>query len=170
MFEIELIICIKIDLALNNLQRLICHKTQTTKPNNHLHLFFSSFCLFIVNFSSSSSIFSPDHSLFSIAGFFFHPVSLFFYKPLFSILHIMISTTPAIFSLSFFFDNHIVGVFCLSKWCFFGHCLFFIVLNGTTKSLQNGSTYVVSLQTTSCCFLSWRCFCIVQNHLQICIL
>ena len=25
-------ICIKMDLALNNLQRLICHKTQATKP------------------------------------------------------------------------------------------------------------------------------------------
>ena len=33
MFEIELIIYIKMDLALNNLQRLICHKTQ---PTNHL--------------------------------------------------------------------------------------------------------------------------------------
>ena len=33
MFEIKLIICIKMDLALNNLQMLICHKTQTT---NHL--------------------------------------------------------------------------------------------------------------------------------------
>ena len=32
LFEIELIICIKMDLALNNLQRLICHKTQKTKP------------------------------------------------------------------------------------------------------------------------------------------
>ena len=30
LFEIELIICIKMDLALNNLQRLICHKTQTS--------------------------------------------------------------------------------------------------------------------------------------------
>ena len=30
MFEIELTLCIKMDLALNNLQRLICHKTQTT--------------------------------------------------------------------------------------------------------------------------------------------
>ena len=30
LFEIELIIYIKIDLALNNLQRLICHKTQPT--------------------------------------------------------------------------------------------------------------------------------------------
>ena len=31
MFEIELIICLNMDLALNNLQRLICHKTQPTK-------------------------------------------------------------------------------------------------------------------------------------------
>ena len=30
LFEIELIIWIKIDLALNNLQRLICYVTQTT--------------------------------------------------------------------------------------------------------------------------------------------
>ena len=29
-FEIELIICLKLDFMLNNLQRLICHKTQTT--------------------------------------------------------------------------------------------------------------------------------------------
>ena len=28
MFEIELTICIKMDLALNDLERLICHKTQ----------------------------------------------------------------------------------------------------------------------------------------------
>ena len=33
LFEIEQIIYIKMDLALNNLQRLICHKTQQTKPN-----------------------------------------------------------------------------------------------------------------------------------------
>ena len=32
-FEIELIIYIKMDLALNNLQRLICHKTKPTKLN-----------------------------------------------------------------------------------------------------------------------------------------
>ena len=32
-FSIEQIIYIKMDLALNNLQRLICHKTQQTKPN-----------------------------------------------------------------------------------------------------------------------------------------
>ena len=29
----ELVICIKMDLALNNLQRLICHKTQPTNEN-----------------------------------------------------------------------------------------------------------------------------------------
>ena len=31
LFEIERIICIQMDLALNNLQSLICHKTQVTK-------------------------------------------------------------------------------------------------------------------------------------------
>ena len=31
MSEIELFICIKMDLALDNLQRLICHTTQTKK-------------------------------------------------------------------------------------------------------------------------------------------
>ena len=35
LFEIELIICIKMDLALNNLQRLICHKNPTNQPTNH---------------------------------------------------------------------------------------------------------------------------------------
>ena len=30
-FKIELFICIKMHLALNNLQRLICHKTQTNQ-------------------------------------------------------------------------------------------------------------------------------------------
>ena len=30
LFEIELIICIRMDLALNNLQSLMYHKTQTT--------------------------------------------------------------------------------------------------------------------------------------------
>ena len=34
LFEIEQIIYIKMDLALNNLQRLIRHKTQQTKPNH----------------------------------------------------------------------------------------------------------------------------------------
>ena len=34
MFEIELTSCIKMDLALNNLQRLICHKTQPTIKKN----------------------------------------------------------------------------------------------------------------------------------------
>ena len=33
MFEIELIIHMKIDLALNNLQGLICHKTQPTNQS-----------------------------------------------------------------------------------------------------------------------------------------
>ena len=32
--KIELTICIKMDSALNNLQRLICHKTQPTNQHN----------------------------------------------------------------------------------------------------------------------------------------
>ena len=35
-FKIELIICIKMDLALNNRQRLICHKIQTNKHRGQL--------------------------------------------------------------------------------------------------------------------------------------
>ena len=37
MFEIEPIICLKMDLALNNLQRLICHEPkQLTNPHSPL--------------------------------------------------------------------------------------------------------------------------------------
>ena len=40
MFETELTICIKMDLALNNLQRLICHIIQpTNQPTNHIHTY-----------------------------------------------------------------------------------------------------------------------------------
>ena len=35
MFEIKLFICIKMDLALNNLQKLISHKSQTNKQTNY---------------------------------------------------------------------------------------------------------------------------------------
>ena len=34
LFEVELITCIKIDLALNNLQKLICYKIPTNQPTN----------------------------------------------------------------------------------------------------------------------------------------
>ena len=37
LFEIELTICIKMDLVLNNLQRLICHKTQPTTSHLFAH-------------------------------------------------------------------------------------------------------------------------------------
>ena len=37
LFEIELIICIKIDLVLNNLQRLICHKNQTNNQTTYFN-------------------------------------------------------------------------------------------------------------------------------------
>ena len=37
LIEIELIICIKMDLTLNNLQRLICHKTLPTNQPTIIH-------------------------------------------------------------------------------------------------------------------------------------
>ena len=36
LFEIELFICIKIDLALNNLQRWICYKKATNKQTTNI--------------------------------------------------------------------------------------------------------------------------------------
>ena len=36
MFEIEQIIYVKLDLALKNLQRLICHKNPTNQPTHNL--------------------------------------------------------------------------------------------------------------------------------------
>ena len=46
MFEIELIICIKVDLALNKLQRLICHKTN--QPTNQPRHFVTFTCFSFV--------------------------------------------------------------------------------------------------------------------------
>ena len=45
MFEIELIICITMDLALKNLQRLICYKTQTI----HQPTFCDLLGIFLIN-------------------------------------------------------------------------------------------------------------------------
>ena len=65
-FEIQLTICIKIDLVLNNLQRLICHKTQ---PNNHQvmsYVFFNDFMIF----TSKFYIFMPNFIVLSLIIFF----------------------------------------------------------------------------------------------------
>ena len=51
LFEIELVICIKMDLVLNNQQRLICHKTQTTNRTiKSLWLFLFRTILIILSF------------------------------------------------------------------------------------------------------------------------
>ena len=54
MFEIELFICIKMELALNNLQRLICHKTQTKNRIRFIILNFLSECFNIVYYQKYS--------------------------------------------------------------------------------------------------------------------
>ena len=74
MFEIELVICIKMDLALNNLQRLICHKTQTTKAPTCLpiNLFIYQFGLRINMLACSFYfVFSNNFISFLIAIIYF---------------------------------------------------------------------------------------------------
>ena len=75
MFEIELISYIKMDLALINLQRLICHKTQ---PTNHLFLSFFSFLesLFFLEQSHVKFLISP--SFFPFCFFLSFYVDFFF--------------------------------------------------------------------------------------------
>ena len=56
MFEIELIIYIKMDLALNNLQRLICHKTPTTSQPTLLQWYHCWLTIVEADLNASSSI------------------------------------------------------------------------------------------------------------------
>ena len=59
--KIELTICIKMDLALNNLQRLICHKNSTNQPTNqplNQHTEFLFYCHFQVTCSVETTIIS----------------------------------------------------------------------------------------------------------------
>ena len=60
-FQIEQIIYIKMDLALNNLQRLICHKTQQTKL---LLFLFVSHRLEVSNYLSSKAGFLKSQKFF----------------------------------------------------------------------------------------------------------
>ena len=57
LFSIEQIISIKMDLALHNLQRLIWHKTQQTKPN---------LIIYYDKFKTSSLVINNDSRLPSI--------------------------------------------------------------------------------------------------------
>ena len=66
----ELIIYIKMDLALNNQQRLICHKTQPTNLNNYILAFsMSTYKQINFFFMQASSLFYDLRSSFCI--FFF---------------------------------------------------------------------------------------------------
>ena len=73
-FKCKQIIYIKMDLALNNLQRLMCHKTKQTKPNqlNFLLYFMSNTFFFYPSYHSLSLFFfswsrcNRENSMFSI--------------------------------------------------------------------------------------------------------
>ena len=75
LLKIELITCIKIDLALNYLQSLICHKTQITKPKFNLTKSFIGYLVFcpisprkFVYKSSSFELCETDSHLFVAAS------------------------------------------------------------------------------------------------------
>ena len=79
MFGIELTICIKIDLALNNLKKLICHKTQPT-----FFFFFFFFFFFNIPLAHLLHLFLILRSIsfFSFTcNFFIVPLSLFLFLP-----------------------------------------------------------------------------------------
>ena len=86
LFEIELTICIKIDWALNNLQKLIFHKIQTTNPLislsllsaspfSLLFLYLSVIFFFSLSFISLSLL---SASPFSLISFLYLSVICFF--------------------------------------------------------------------------------------------
>ena len=57
LFEIELFMCIKMDLALNNLQRLISYKTQLNQTTLHATLLFTFFfCSSMMTKESSAGL------------------------------------------------------------------------------------------------------------------
>ena len=92
---LKLIICIKIDLTLINLQRLICHKTPTTSQLTSCFHCFLSFRLSL-----------PLFSLFLLS---FFPSMLYF----FSFIH-----SFSLFSLSFFFHHFFISLYLFSYFCF----------------------------------------------------
>ena len=60
LFEIEQFICIKMDLALNNLQRLVCHKIQPTNQlemNNRWNVNFLRNSFLDIRYRYSSKVF-----------------------------------------------------------------------------------------------------------------
>ena len=61
MFKIEQIIYIKMDLALNNLQRLICHKPQQTKPNQTIKIYGSARYVAVVIFIFYPGLYKETH-------------------------------------------------------------------------------------------------------------
>ena len=66
LFEIELIIRIKMDLALNNLQRLICHKTQTTNQSRRIKT--RVYCSLILFYRCKESIHSETELIINSSG------------------------------------------------------------------------------------------------------
>ena len=132
MFEIELFICIKMDLALNNLKRLICHKNQPNKQSSSYKLQILFF-LFIPSILSCSLSLSLSLSLsFSLSLYHAHART-----------HTHTHIYICVYIYIYIYDR-------LELTCILLCCIFFILFWNT----QNKMYYVV--YTILNIFLHWQ--------------
>ena len=146
MFEIELIIYIKMDLALNNLQKLICHKTHPT--NQLTNLFFSVFFGFL----------SPRHLL-SLLFFpyFFYCLYLLTRPSYIPIFFQIFLTLSYLFLFLFLFLSP--SSFYLLRFISFSFFFLFVSSFSLTYLFFSLSTVSSSFQTFSCNFIiCWNPF------------
>ena len=93
MSEIELFICIKMDLALNNLKRLICHKTQTNSQSICFYRFIS------VSIFTSVYPYIPT-TVWLILSSLSQSFSIYIFLSVY--LHLSLSVCPCLSIFSFF--------------------------------------------------------------------
>ena len=154
----ELVIHIKMDLALNNLQRLICHKTHQTKPN---HLSFSTSFLSIYLSNSISvflsfffSLYTSVYFLISIylsisvffVSFLFLSFSVFFFLSIYESYSIFVFLSLILYVclyLSLFSHFYLRLSFFLSFFLFshFSISLFILTFGGRILSQQPDMIY-----------------------------
>ena len=123
----ELIIYIKVDLALNNLQRLICHKPQQTKPT----ITFSS--LSYIFFFALSFFLSCYLSFFLIFPFLVLPSPFFFFISFYSFCLLIALVSSFFFLLHHHYSELFSRFFSffqflLCFWRFFPFLFFLLLL------------------------------------------
>ena len=143
--HLQLIIYIKMDLALNNLQRLICHKTKPNRNRSAIYTFFSFFHrtyftpLLLNLHHLHFFLFSPIYTSFFL---FSYTLLLFLYQCTSFSLHLHFSLSPLLLNFflfssiytSFFLFSYTLLLF-LYQWTSFSLHLHFS-LSTTTKILS----------------------------------